>query len=477
MKDETRREPAVAQESSAASEEVVQVRELAAGLRAELDAVYASASWRITAPLRAIVQALRGRRRSPDPTFDEAAGTETVQHALIAGDANASSPWRPDPATIAINPRVPLAGCDRPLDPASLDLHWVLPDAATGSGGGHMTIFRHVRFLEQQGHRQTLWLRPPWFHETPDGARQTIETFYQPIGERVRVAFLPDEVSSLSGDAVIATDFWTVYPVLAMDRFRERFYLVQDFEADFHPRGAAHQLARNSYTFGLKALCAGPWLFNKMKSEFGCWARQWDLAYDPRHYFPRDDAAPAGPAAGSDATPSIAFYHRPSTPRRAVELAVAALSVLHGRAVAFHVHFFGEPLPETPPYPHTDHGTLDAAGLGALYRACDLGMVFSATNYSLIPLEMMACGLPVLELDSDCAQAVFPEGTLFLAPPDPAAIARALEAALGSAERRRHVAENARSFIAGLEWERSSRALEQGLLEGLQTPAHAESFG
>jgi glycosyltransferase involved in cell wall biosynthesis len=212
-----------------------------------------------------------------------------------------------------------------------------------------------------------------------------------------------------------------------------------------------------------------------MKSEFGCWARQWDLAYDSRHYFPRIEDAPGGPAAESGAPPSIAFYHRPSTPRRVVELAVAALRLLHGRSVTFHVHFFGEPLPETPPYPHTDHGTLDAAGLGALYRACDLGVVFSATNYSLIPLEMMACGLPVLELDSDCARTVFPEGTLFLAPPDPAAIAQALEAALASAERRRQVAEQALSFIAGLKWERSSRALEQGLLDGLQTPIHAES--
>jgi glycosyltransferase involved in cell wall biosynthesis len=473
MKDEIRRDSAAAPEPAAASEN----GERAARLQTELDAVYASASWRVTAPLRAISQALRGRRRSPGHASDAAVGTEMGARVLIAEDASASSPWRPDPATIAINPRVPLEGCDRPLDLRSLDLHWILPDAATGSGGGHMTIFRHVRFLEQQGHRQTLWLRPPWFHETPEDARLTIETFYQPIGERVQVAFLPDEVGSLSGDAVIATDFWTAYPVLAMGRFRERFYLVQDYEADFHPRGAAYQLARNSYTFGLKTLCAGPWLFNKMKTEFGCWAHQWDLAYDREHYFPHTERAPGGPATGSGTTPSIAFYHRPSTPRRAVELAVAALRLLHGRAVSFHVHFFGEPLSETPAYPHTDHGTLDAAGLGALYRACDLGMVFSATNYSLIPLEMMACGLPVLELDSDCARSVFAEGTLFLAQPDPTAIAQALEAALASAERRRQVAEQALSFIAGLEWERSSRTLEQGLLEGLRTATHADASG
>ena len=444
------------------SEAQEDLAEALAQARAELGAVHASTSWRVTAPLRMLSGWLR---RSAIP--------ESVPSGSVSGP---HSRWVPDPTTIAAGPRVPLEGPGRPMDPASLELHWILPDAATASGGGHMTIFRHVRFLERQGHRQTLWLRPPWFHDTPVEAMETIRTHYQALGDAVRVQFLPDDVREISGDAVIATDFWTVYPVLAMNRFRERCYLVQDYEADFHPRGAIYHLARNSYGFGLRTLCAGSWLFRRMTEEFGAWARQWDLAYDSSFYFRRGETDPARGIAVPD-EPSIAFYHRPSTPRRAVELGLTALRMLHSRSVRFHVHFFGEPLASSPPYAHTDHGTLDASRLGDLYRACDLGMVFSATNYSLIPLEMMACGLPVLELDSECTRAVFPPGALFLAKPDPEIIAEVLGEALVSEERRREVVRKAFAFTADLDWERSSRALEQAIREALQEHASTRKSG
>ena len=45
--------------------------------------------------------------------------------------------------------------------------------------------------------------------------------------------------------------------------------------------------------------------------------------------------------------------------------------------------------------------------LADLYRRATVGVVFSATNYSLIPHEMMACGLPVVELDGESTRADF----------------------------------------------------------------------
>ena len=43
--------------------------------------------------------------------------------------------------------------------------------------------------------------------------------------------------------------------------------------------------------------------------------------------------------------------------------------------------------------------TPDIADLGNLYRSADVGVCFSTTNPSLVPFEMMACGLPVVDLD------------------------------------------------------------------------------
>ena len=59
-----------------------------------------------------------------------------------------------------------------------------------------------------------------------------------------------------------------------------------------------------------------------------------------------------------------------------------------------------------------------------------IGICFSATNYSLVPQEMMACGLPVIEIEGESTRAVFPEDVVTLTGPHPCAIADSIEALL-----------------------------------------------
>jgi len=371
------------------------------------------------------------------------------------------SPWAPDLQRIAIQARRKLEPTVTKPPRAPLNLHWIIPDAANQSGGGHMSIFRHVAFLEAQGHQQTLWLRPPWFHDSPAAALNTFRA-YQPLGGAVDVRFLPDDPAEITGDAVIATDWWTAYPALAVSDVRERFYLVQDFEPLFQPMGAGYLLAENTYRLGFKCLCGGDWLAQRLHDDYGCWTRAWPLAYDPNVYFPAEPVTKA-PAA----MPRIAFYYRPSTPRRAVELALAAFDWLHSSGLHFKVDFFGEPLGFRPAYAHEDHGTLTPTELADLYRLADLGVVFSATNYSLIPLEMMACGLPVFELDMPGTRAVFPPGTTWLVPPDPTEIAAEIQAALSEPARLASIRRRGAEHAATLSWSASCAALEQAVFEGL----------
>ncbi len=351
---------------------------------------------------------------------------------------------------------VPLTPPPGEANPDSLDIHWVIPDFQRGAGG-HMTIFRIVRFLERFGHRQTLWIMPPRVHATGQAAFETIREHFQPI-EGVSVRFLPDDgLDGISGDALIATDRWTCYPVRAMANFRRRFYFVQDHECDFYPAGSDSLLTRETYGFGFDCLCAGEWLDGLMRDRYGLWSMKWDLAYDPQAYFP--------PAEGErPATPHIAFYSRYATPRRAVELGLLALEELAGRGHAFHVDLFGGRLPSMHlAFPFTDHGVMSAEELGALYRGSRVGMVFSATNHSLIPREMMACGLPLVELDIEPVTAVFPRAALELARPDPLSIADALERLLTDPARweahSRAGLEHARQFS----WEHSGRLVEDAL--------------
>ena len=53
-------------------------------------------------------------------------------------------------------------------------------------------------------------------------------------------------------------------------------------------------------------------------------------------------------------------------------------------------------------------------------------MVFSTTNPSLVPYEMMACGLPVIDLKTDISIYSYgdKENVVVLSEPDPKIIAR-----------------------------------------------------
>lgn len=371
--------------------------------------------------------------------------------------------WRRDTPRIASNEPRPLAPRRLLFNRGSLNIHWIIPSFIIGAGG-HMTIFRFVEFFEKFGHRQTIWIQNPDNYGAPIDALTVLKEHYRPIGDRVFLRFLPENLAQLSGDVLIATDCWTAYPVAAATNFKERFYFIQDCEAQFHPAGAVQLTIERTYDLGFAALCAGPWLA-QMARAHGMWTRTWYLAADPAIYFP-----PSAPRRIRKNEPThIAFYARAVTPRRAVDLGFAAFEALAQMGYRFHVHFFGsEDRMTAVGFEGTDHGVLSPEDLGALYRRCDVGVVFSATNYSLIPLEMMACELPVVELDVDSIRAVFTPDDLMMAEPTPPSVARAIARLIDEPGLRAKLAANGRAAVTKHSWEESARIAEAAIFERLQ---------
>lgn len=380
---------------------------------------------------------------------------------------NAGAPiakrWPRDTPLVAREEPVPLRPRYRRHDARSLNIHWIIPSFGSPGAGGHMSIFRMVRLLETFGHRQTIWLQNAVHFKDQAHAKSVIREWYQPIGDRVNVLFLPDDTRQISGDVLIATDCWTAFPAATASAFQERFYFVQDYEPAFYPAGEIQQVAELTYEFGFSCLAAGRWL-QQLMEERGIWVRAWDLAVDHDIYFPR----PRLP--GLSQTLKIAFYARGYTPRRAVRLGIAALNDLVQRLPGIEVHLFGQDDLDVSEiqFPFVNHGVLSSEGLSDLYRSSDIGIVFSATNYSLVPLEMMACGLPLVELDVPSTRAVFSGDEVSLAKPVPSAIAACIEAlAKDPAKRAAQVAAGL-AYVSGLSWETSARRVEAALLERLE---------
>jgi glycosyltransferase involved in cell wall biosynthesis len=131
---------------------------------------------------------------------------------------------------------------------------------------------------------------------------------------------------------------------------------------------------------------------------------------------------------------------------------------------------FGEPEPPEAPFPFTHLGVLDGERLAAVYSEATVGVVLSLTNYSLVAQEMLACGLPAVELDTPSTRAAFGHpAPLELAPPRPAALADAIERLLDDPGERSRRASQGLAYAAGRTWGAAAAQVEAGLRAALVT--------
>ena len=348
-----------------------------------------------------------------------------------------------------------------------MELHWVIPDFGRG-GGGHMTIFRMVKHLERQGHRVTVWVLDPVRKNHAADLRDDVLKHYQPIKAKV----LPLDASFFfsSGDAVIATSWQTVDAVKQAQGFKERFYFIQDYEPYFYARGSQAVLAEATYSEGLACICASPWLDQLMRERFGAWSRPFWLGYD-QHTYSCDsehlDKRRSAQAENSHVF-HLAIYARQYTERRCVELAFAALECLVEQRKDVVLHLFGDPRPpQGLSMEVVHHGVINTEELADLYRFCDLGISLSATNYSLMPQEMMASGLPVVDLEVESTKSIYPAEVIALAPVSAEALANTIDRLLNDPDAMQQQAEAALAWVDQFSWEKAGNAVEQALVERL----------
>jgi O-antigen biosynthesis protein len=94
--------------------------------------------------------------------------------------------------------------------------------------------------------------------------------------------------------------------------------------------------------------------------------------------------------------------------------------------------------------------------------------VLSMTNPSLIPQEMLACGLPCVDLASDSMLATYGhDGPVTLAPFDPLALCDAIEELLDDLMLRAERSRAGTAWVAARTWDAAAGQVEAGLREAL----------
>ena len=194
---------------------------------------------------------------------------------------------------------------------------------------------------------------------------------------------------------------------------------MQDDETQFQATSAQSIWAAETYRMGYRGIAYTPWMAGLLARDYGMEARWFECGTDLETYPFGDEPREPG---------LLAVYARRETERRAVDLAMAGIATLFERRPGVRVTLFGSNAKQNSPVPATNLGVRPPADLAALYRRASAGVVFSLTTHSLVAQEMMASGLPLVELNGDnVASALGRSGErAMLADPRPDAIADAL---------------------------------------------------
>jgi glycosyltransferase involved in cell wall biosynthesis len=335
----------------------------------------------------------------------------------------------------------------------SLSIAFVVPQFRRGAGG-HATIANLVRGLEARGHDCSLWVLDDEGRHEGESSEQVGALFRSFFGS-VRASVVKGFDGWRGADVAVATGWQTIAAVLRRPSVGARAYLVQDHEPEFYGTSAERMWAEWTYRQGLRCIAASPWLADVLRDRYGASASSFDLAVDHDRYRETD-------AARRDDL--VVFYARAVTARRAVPLGLLALEELRRRRPGVEIALFGESRPVTSRFAYTDLGVLDAARLAEVYRSATVGLVLSLTNPSLIPLEMMACALPCVDVAGDAMRATFgADGPVELAAPDPLALADAMERLLDSAQLRAERSRAGVAWIAPRTWAAAAEQVEAGL--------------
>jgi glycosyltransferase involved in cell wall biosynthesis len=325
------------------------------------------------------------RRREPEPRHapphDYAAESEALAHFFdfTRDDVFASA------ADCHLSQKRP--PCNR--------VAWFVPHANSAFAGGIHTILRVSDYLlTVKGVAQVLCVVGAPDEQT---ARARIAEAFPSLAAAAEIVVLSgiDQVPDLGPlDAAIATLWMTSLAVLFLRGARRKFTFLQDWEPEFYPAGSTSTLVEASYRFGFHAICGSTSLAAGYRALGGT-AEHFTYAADPAIFHARR------PLRNPTDPWRLFCYGRPSVPRNNYELAAAAL-----RDIKLRLNDRIDIVLSGGDWDPAEHGLGGVARnlgivthdkMGDVYRSADVALCFTASrNPSIVMLELMACGTPVV---------------------------------------------------------------------------------
>lgn len=339
-----------------------------------------------------------------------------------------------------------------------LVFNWLMPPPGKGSGG-HMTIFRFIKYLEDAGHLCRIYFHNPGKGSTVDAVQSQMGNAFPKV--KAVMSWLKQDEDMEDADGIFATSWQTAYTVYSSRVNAKKFYFVQDFEPYFYPTGSFSILAENTYKLGLRGITAGGWLSKKLHKDYGMTTDHFWFGSDGDTYS----------FDGNKNRKRVVFYARPTTERRAFELGILSLDIFHKNHPDYTISFIGWDVSEfNIPFPYENLGILTPSELNKVYNNSSASLVMSLTNMSLLPLELLASGcLPVVNKGDNNTQ-VSDNKYIEYSDNDPISLAKTLSGAV--IKNSQDYSVKASKSAHGSNWDESGKHFVSVVEESVKKPVN-----
>lgn len=314
--------------------------------------------------------------------------------------------------------------------------------------GGMTSILRLGTMLVEEGfHVSYITLGTQTLEEIQNNAKINLKNYKGTVKTS-------ENIYKEEYDVVIATDWKSVYSVRKMSGYK--MYFVQDYEPYFCEDGEQFILAKKTYELGLHMVSLGQWNKREIERNANDWTRidYIDFPYEASEYHM--------------VTRNYDAYSKRNTFRMVVYLKQASRrlptliplmlertkQLFKEKGIHLEIQFFGG-IEGIDTELGDNLGKLSKKELMELYSGADFGMVSSMTNISLVPYEMLATGLPLIEFQDGTFPFFFKKPSAILSSFSAEDLFEKMYNAINNPEILRGMNDNAQECLKGLSWKNS----------------------
>lgn len=209
-------------------------------------------------------------------------------------------------------------------------------------------------------------------------------------------------------DVIIATSWETIFFAKMLSGYK--IYFVQDYEPYFYEYGEEFLMAKKTYEMGFHMISLGRWNKSKIEREIDQIVKidYIDFPYEKKEYTYLERNFTNYKNKKHFIFAVYIKEDGKRLPNLIMSMMVKLDKYLRQRGISTDIRFFGMDKSQKVKVGR-NIGKLTKSELEQLYKTADFGMVASMSNISLVPFEMLATGLPLIEFKDGTFNYFFPD--------------------------------------------------------------------